>query len=184
MVPVVSLSLYLYLFFSVRMIVVEIDHLISNWEHFFSLLPIYISVADNGGRNDQFYKWNSWAWVLLRRWNRHRYFGEYFMIFCFRQFYRIFAINILQHDRFYQDMCASKWYLLPPKYQKTLVLMLHAAQQPQPITAFHILPLNANTFLIVMSAIFRIVRPKMDGFMNYVDFVSFNFSSCNAYIRM
>lgn len=30
MVPVVSLSLYLYLFFSVRMIVVEIDHLISN----------------------------------------------------------------------------------------------------------------------------------------------------------
>lgn len=42
-----------------------------------------------------------------------------------------------------------KWYLLPVKSQKELVLMLHMAKKPKSINIGGVLPLNADTFLVV-----------------------------------
>lgn len=58
-------------------------------------------------------------------------------------------IFLRQYDRFYNQLITIKWHLLPPAQQRAYLLLVNASRQPPNFVIADVMPLNANTYLIV-----------------------------------
>lgn len=136
-------------------------------------------------------EWIYWAGATLHCWSSNRvlrmfslmlfFFFSFVSRCCCCLFKAISIIGICKQiekvDRFYEELCASTWYALPRKSQLAFMLLLQSAQEPNGITVFNVLPLNANTYIKVGLSTVMIMQQHFTTIL-----LCFSFLDVTAYL--